>query len=191
MGLDLYLRKVTKPQLDRGRAYTRLELNNKGIDTIEFPKKGEKDSICRTIRDNSVPIVVIDMRYVKDKLAEAAGLDAKKVKYLSRVMESFGEISKITFELLDENEVSLGEITINSDDENYLEEFRRTMLAYELKEVAYQRKGLNDYGWELLPPNCSDTDDFKVVEALVQYGGLSEEFIDKWEEGRTIFHPWW
>lgn len=195
MGLDMYLRRVTKPELE-DRFYTRNELDELRISTREVD-----DDLCEAIRNNSVMVDIIDQRYVNKKLAEAAGVDYSKVSkcYIGGEFfkcyiggESFNKDShKIAFCFLNEKEELLGRVTIDADDKNYLEEVKRTMLAFILEEVDYQRKGLNEYGIELLPEDCKECDDFKVVEALVEHGGLSGTFIDNWEDGRTIFVAWW
>lgn len=186
MGLDMYLRRVTKPELE-DRFYTRKELDELRIRTRELD-----DDLCEAIRNNSVEVNVIDMMYVREKLAQAAGIDPGKVDYCHVLQESFNKNGHtITFGFLNDKRISLGNITINAEDENYLQEVKRTMLAYVSEEVDYQRKGLNEEGWDLLPENCEACDDFKVVEALVERGGLSETFIENWEDGCTIFVAWW
>jgi hypothetical protein len=63
--------------------------------------------------------------------------------------------------------------------------------AFQLEELAYQRKGLNDEGWELLPENDALCDDKELVRQLAEQGGLSAEFLDNWIDGCTVFHAWW
>lgn len=186
MGLDMYLRRVTKPELE-DRLYTRKELDELRIRTREVD-----DDLCEAIRNNSVEVNVIDKMYVKEKLAEAAGIDSTKVAYLFILQESLNKNGHtITFGFGNDKDERLGSITINAEDEKYLQEAKRTMLAYVSEEVDYQRKGLNEEGWDLLPENCEACDDFKVIEALVEHGGLSETFIENWEDGCTIFVAWW
>ena len=60
-----------------------------------------------------------------------------------------------------------------------------------LTDAAYQRGGLNDEGFEMLPENGSLCDDKELVRRLVEKGGLSPEFIEKWEDGVTVFFNWW
>jgi hypothetical protein len=64
-------------------------------------------------------------------------------------------------------------------------------LAFIREQVAYQRKGLNDYGWSLLPENCEYDDNLKNVKEMVMRGGLSEEFLDEWVEDETVLWAWW
>ena len=63
--------------------------------------------------------------------------------------------------------------------------------AFVLTDAAYQRGGLNDEGFEMLPENGSLCDDKELVRRLVEKGGLSPEFIEKWEDGVTVFFNWW
>lgn len=63
--------------------------------------------------------------------------------------------------------------------------------AFRLEELAYQRNGLNDKGGELLPENAELCDDRERVRQLVEYGGLSPEFIGKWIDGCTVLNAWW
>ena len=63
--------------------------------------------------------------------------------------------------------------------------------VYQTEELDYQRKGLNDYGWSLLPENCTYCFDKDVVEKLVEEGGLSETFIENWIDGETALYAWW
>ena len=63
--------------------------------------------------------------------------------------------------------------------------------AFVLTEAAYQRGDLNDEGFEMLPENGSLCDDKELVRRLVEKGGLSPEFIEKWEDGVTVFYNWW
>lgn len=60
-----------------------------------------------------------------------------------------------------------------------------------MDEVDYQRKGLNDTGWTLLPENCSYCGDRTVIENLCNRGGLSMSFLRNWEDGKTLFCAWW
>ena len=69
---------------------------------------------------------------------------------------------------------------------------RFTMYAVVMDEVDYQRKGLNERGWDLMAcDNCEYTDNYDAVKAMVDEGGLSETFLTNWKEGETVFCPWW
>lgn len=57
-------------------------------------------------------------------------------------------------------------------------------------EIEYQRKGLTDDGWDLLPENCEYCFDSEVVEKLTKEG-LDSEFLNSWVDGKTAFLAWW
>ena len=61
---------------------------------------------------------------------------------------------------------------------------------YKIEEVDYQRKGLTEMGWKLLPGNCEFCMDYDVVVALTEEG-LSETFLDNWVDGETALVAWW
>ena len=79
--------------------------------------------------------------------------------------------------------------------EKDLEKFTYTKVrpsyVIKKKEVDYQRKGLNDRGWELLPDNCTYCTDESIVELLVEEGNLSESFLENWVDGETALYAWW
>lgn len=63
--------------------------------------------------------------------------------------------------------------------------------ALVLSEQAYQRNGLNEIGRGLLPENCDYCDDKELIEQLVDEGDLDAAFIECWEDGKSVFIPWW
>lgn len=73
----------------------------------------------------------------------------------------------------------------------YIVEQYEVVYVVNLEEICYQRKGLTDAGWDALPENCSYCGDERVIETLCKTGGLSEKFLEKWENGKTVFCPWW
>lgn len=73
----------------------------------------------------------------------------------------------------------------------YLTQKVEEVYAFRMEKVAYQRKGLNGHGWDLLPENCCFCDDYDTVRQMVEFGGLSSEFTENWEDGKTVFVPWW
>ena len=61
-----------------------------------------------------------------------------------------------------------------------------------LKRCGAGKRGeLNDGGWELMPENASLCDNKELVKRLVDKCGLSPEFIEKLEDGVTVFYSWW
>jgi hypothetical protein len=62
--------------------------------------------------------------------------------------------------------------------------------VWDMAEVDYQRKGLTDEGWEILPDNCTYCMDYDLVQALTKEG-LSTSFLENWIEGETALYPSW
>ena len=62
--------------------------------------------------------------------------------------------------------------------------------VWDMTEVDYQRKGLTDEGWEILPDNCTYCMDYDRVKALTEEG-LSTSFLENWVEGETALYPSW
>lgn len=75
----------------------------------------------------------------------------------------------------------------------YLIEEIETVYFWNVKEMDYQRKGINNVGWEILSEigNCGYTDNVELIKRMVEEGGLSKSFLKNWKEGVTVFHPWW
>ena len=65
------------------------------------------------------------------------------------------------------------------------------VYVYQTEEVDYQRKGLNEHGWSLLPENCTYSTNYDNLVELVNEGGLSRSFLDNWIEGETALMAWW
>lgn len=81
---------------------------------------------------------------------------------------------------------------LNQEDaDNFTIKVLESAYVYKTEEVAYQRKGLNDYGWSLLPENCTYSTDLDIVKEMVEKGDLSEDFLDEWVDGETAFYAWW
>lgn len=69
----------------------------------------------------------------------------------------------------------IGYVEIPQKDwDHVLEEKSCQYYACELIEIDYQRKGLNDYGWEHMPDNCSYCDEKTVVKEMVK-GEISKK----------------
>ncbi len=71
----------------------------------------------------------------------------------------------------------------------YIRSEWRDYYFYSTEELAYQREGLKPNGWKLLPKGYCDSKE--LIAHLVRRGGLSQDFIKKWEDGRTVFSAWW
>ena len=62
--------------------------------------------------------------------------------------------------------------------------------VWDMTEVDYQRKGLTDEGWEILPDNNTYCMGYDLVQALTEEG-LSTSFLENWVEGETALYPSW
>ena len=56
---------------------------------------------------------------------------------------------------------------------------------------ATQRNDLNNYGWSLLPENCTYSTNHDDLIELVTEGDLSRDFLDNWIKGKTALMAWW
>lgn len=188
MGLDIYLFNVRKNDtLKENETYTREDIEKiANISTFELKSK----DICKTIRDKSVIINVIDKVFSPKLIGKYAKID--NVKDISRYAATYcGEKSKISFYLYDKDKNKIGDITIPYEDwDKVLIEKVFKYYACELKQIDYQRKGLNDYGWSHIPENCAYCDKKTVVREMVK-GGLSKSFLDEFVKGETVIHCWW
>lgn len=125
---------------------------------------------------------------VKD-FVKTIGINEKLIDaspYMTTTIKSDGYKYTIVFKLNDPKDPELenykGKYIISKEEEKY---------AVKLEEVEYQRRGLNDTGWDLLPENCCYCDDKNLIRQMTERGGLSKSFIDEWIDGETVFRPWW
>ena len=86
-------------------------------------------------------------------------------------------------------------ITIDIENENKYNNFTFTTVnptyVFQVEELNYQGKGLNNRGWELLPKKCTYCMDKAVIKQLVEEGNLSESFLENWIDGETALFAWW
>ena len=71
----------------------------------------------------------------------------------------------------------------------YIRSEWRDYYFYSTEELAYQREGLKPNGWRLLPKGYCDSK--ALIAHLARRGGLSHDFVKKWEDGCTVFSAWW
>lgn len=185
MGLDIYLYKVSKNKfLKENEKYTREELE-KLTSLTYFPIA----EACETIKKNSTKITVTEKEFSPKLIGEYFKINNVEEIHL---MSCDVNKQKYTFSLYDEDKKRIGEVTVKDEDiENVIIDKDYEYLAFDIKEIDYQRKGLNDYGWELLPENCSFSDDFENVKKMCKKGGLSNTFVENWIPDHTVLHPWW
>lgn len=195
MGLDMYLFRVRKASLTPHSMLGLEERDAFESKGYSFYPADQAPLHCKTLADNLVPVTSMVRCYDKfilaDKMCEQHGLeydvDMEDNIYFSAYGPDGGRLSYHAPDgnsySLDMTEDEINQCIINKKVDEYI---------VKMEEVAYQRKGLSDRGWELMAcENCDYTDDFDAVKAMVDEGGLSEEFTDNWVNGETVFHPWW
>lgn len=190
MGLDIYLYRLRKAnKLEEGKQYTREELMNLAPNACTLTEDDEGYK-CPSIQSVGTKITVIEKMYDAKKIAEK--FDIPGCTKLRTIGESLGDHHSITFSLYNDSDEEVGSCTVTDDIEaDVLVDCPVDYLVFEEEEVDYQRKGLNDEGWELMPENCVHDDDKERVEKMVKYGGLSETFLDNWVDGETCLLCWW
>ena len=70
----------------------------------------------------------------------------------------------------------------------YIRSEWRDYYFFSTEELAYQRESLKPNGWKLLPRGYCDNK--ALIAHLVRRGGLSQNFVKMWEDGRTVFNAW-
>lgn len=122
------------------------------------------------------------------------GANSKRGKTASFVLENTDKFN-IVCSVHDKDSIYIGQQRLCEAELSYDGKYTKNewskRCAFTLTDLAYQRGGLNETGWELLPENCTLCDDKELVHRLVDKGGLSREFIEKWEDGVTVFYVWW
>ena len=203
MGLDIYLEKFTKPAIDTTKTYTSAELYNKDLSYIAIDDNNIENRLPQKIIDKYCQIVeitaeVIDpeklLPYFKEKYpnvyatvtAEDTDLNVGKVKSADEITATIIDYSHTINKLHTS-------VTITSQNQqfNITKTIPVQVYVYQTEEVDYQRKGLNEYGWSLLPKNCTYSTNYDNLVELVNEGGLSRSFLDNWIEGETALMAWW
>lgn len=203
MGLDIYLEKFTKPTIDTNKTYTPAELYDKDLSYITVDDNNIENSLPQEIIDKYCQIVeitaeIIDpeklLPYFKEKYpnvyatvtAEDTDLNVGKVKSANEITATIIDYSHT----IDKRHAS---ITITSQNQqfNITKTIPVQVYVYQTEEVDYQRKGLNEHGWSLLPENCTYSTNYDNLVELVNEGGLSRSFLDNWIEGETALMAWW
>lgn len=195
MGLDIFLYRLEKPTLNIHKTY-------KPDDLSEYTTVPVKESdLDQTIIDNFTQTVDVEYRF----------WDTEKIynKFKETYHEHYSQNSKpenLEFDLTGSSyseetssftwkERSSGRtVFIVGDIEDAFEKYTRKekqpTYVFKTIEIDYQRKGLTEYGWELLPENCEYCMDYDTVQKLTQEG-LSDTFIDNWVDGETALLAWW
>jgi len=170
MGLDMYLEKISAPTFGD-------KTNRVGIEYYEKE--------CKTIKKFAVIKDDIAKYHDLEKIAKDYEMDKESI-YCS----GWGSDG---WNFRDDYADKSTKISLQDVEEKYTIEKTEQFYFYDTEETAYQRKGLNDKGWELLETigNCVSCDKKAQIKKIVKEGGLSEDFINNWINGKTVFHAWW
>lgn len=184
MGLDIYLYEVQKIETQNKKVWTQDEIDEQSIAIFDI------DAIThqpKTIVDNCSKIKVKREYYNVPKILKDYGYDD------TVHIELVGISSECnTFCVTDKSEEeNFIKISLEDVKNKYIFSQINKVYACKIEEIAYQRKGLNDEGWDLLPGNCEYSDDKTNVQRMVEVGGLSEDFIESWVNDHTVFYAWW
>lgn len=203
MGLDIYLEKFTKPTIDTTKTYTPAELYDKNLSYITIDDNNIENHLPQEIIDKYCQIVTINKEvidpeklfpYFKEKYPDVyANVTADDTNLCVGGVKSADEI---TVTITDYNHTINKlhpSITVTSQNQqfNITKIIPVQIYVYQTEEVDYQRKGLNEYGWSLLPENCAYSTNYDNLVELVNKGGLSRSFLDNWIEGETALMAWW
>ena len=200
MGLDLYLERVTKPSIDKSKTYTGGDLYDMGLNYVTEEELAETKKIPAEMLDKVTEKVTISY-YVLDNVKIWKAFAEQYPESYSSNSESPTDFApaiiggtnnneKSTFTFEDDYGNQL-KITVEKDDNEYFKKEETLAYVYKTEELDYQRKGINAYGWSLLPENCTYCFDKSLVQELVDEGDLSESFIDNWVDGETALFAWW
>lgn len=205
MGLDIYLEKFTKPTIDTSKTYTSTELYDKDISYITVDDNNIENRLPQEIIDKYCQIVTITAEVIDpEKL-----LPYFKEKYPDTYLNITTDDTNLCVagtESVDEDEITViitdynhtidklhASVTITSQNQQF--DITKTIpiqvYVYQTEEVDYQRKGLNEYGWSLLPENCTYSTNYDNLVELVNKGGLSHSFLNNWIDGETALMAWW
>lgn len=236
MGLDMYLFKVSTPEITEGEIVKNIHEDPK-CSGVAFFNTDAENVLCGTIEKFAVKCIVTERYYnireiITDYLMtfdvseEQASEYAKqfwqggssrtnKNESFSLYCEDNEEIKKTLNGICNTDEKILETtqnmttsvryesdynkivvvFTFNDTDTpyegKYITEKNTNKYAVKLEEIDYQRKGLNDTGWGLLPENCGYCDDKDLIRKITKEGGLSESFIENWIDDETVFWAWW
>lgn len=205
MGLDIYLEKFTKPTIDTSKTYTSAELYDKDISYITVDDNNIENRLPQEIIDKYCQIVTITAEVIDpEKL-----LPYFKEKYPDTYLNITTDDTNLCVagtESADEDEITViitdynhtidkfhASVTITSQNQQFgiTKTIPIQVYVYQTEEVDYQRKGLNEYGWSLLPENCTYSTNYDNLVELVNEGGLSRSFLNNWIDGETALMAWW
>lgn len=203
MGLDIYLEKFTKPTIDTTKTYTSAELYDKNLSYIAIDDNNIENRLPQDIIHNYCQIVtiteeVIDpekiLPYFKEKYPDTyANITANNTNLCVGGVKSEDEITATIIDYNHTIDKLHASVTITSQNQQFdiTKIIPIQVYIYQTEEVDYQRKGLNEYGWSLLPENCTYSTNYDNLVELVNEGGLSRSFLNNWIDGKTALMAWW
>ena len=200
MALELYLERITKPNIDKTKNYTGGELYDMGLNYETEEELAETKKIPAKMLDKvtekvTIANYILDSHEVWKAFAEQypetyrPDIDTP-TDFTVALVGGTSNNEKSTFIFEDDYGNQLT-ITVDKDDNKYFKTEEKTAYVYKAEELDYQRDGINTHGWALLPKNCTYCFDKARVQKLIDKGGLSESFINNWVDGETALFAWW
>lgn len=211
MGLDIMLYHFSEPKIDTSKKYTLQELDDLDLNSITIENNDREHILNDYLIENFAVEVEIEKDYwnfkelyklFQEKYPDLYPNDYEQTNFSPHNVGSSASKDQITQSFTDYSQKiknhPYGEspqLTISAKDYSewnhlIIKKFKPAYV-YKTKEIDYQRKGLNDYGWSLLPDNCCYSTNKENVELMVKDGGLSKSFINKWVDGKTAIMGWW
>lgn len=211
MGLDIMLYHFSEPKIDTSKKYTLQELDDLDLNSITIENNDREPVLNDYLIENFAVEVEIEKDYwnfkelyklFQEKYPDLYPNDYEQTNFLPHDVGSSAIKDQITQSFTDYSQKiknhPYGEspqLTISAKDYS---EWNHLIIkkiepayVYKTEEIDYQRKGLNDRGWELLPDNCCYSTNKENVELMVKDGGLSKSFINNWVDGETAIIGWW
>ena len=203
MGLDIYLEKFTKPTINTTKTYTSAELYDKDLSYISIDDNNIENRLPQEIIDKYCQIVTITVEiidpekllpYFKEKYPDMyATVTAENMNLNVGDVKSEDEITATIIDYNHTIDKLHPSVTITSQNQQFdiTKIIPIQVYVYQTEEVDHQRKGLNEYGWSLLPENCTYSTNYDNLVELVNEGGLSRSFLNNWIDGETALMAWW
>lgn len=211
MGLDIMLYHFSEPKIDTSKKYTRQELYDLNLNSITIKDNDREHVLNDYLIENFTVEVEIEESYwnfkelyklFQEKYPDLYPNDYEQTNFSPHNVGLSSNKDQITQSFIDYDQKNENngyndspQLTISAKDysewEHLIIKKFEPAYVYKTEEIDYQRKGLNDYGWSLLPDNCCYSTNKENVELMVEYGGLSKSFIDNWIDGETAILGWW
>jgi hypothetical protein len=184
MGLDMYLYRFRKANVVENNIYT----DDPDLDNVRFVEYDDYLKLPKSMQKICTPVFKKVEFYNRQKILQENGCSKSAKMYISA--ERFTEKGmEVTFCIYDGDAEKNVTIPVEKLKDYLVPQVVRR-YAYTTEEINYQRKGLDNDGWDFLPENCEYCDDKSVIEALCNHG-LSTSFLDDWEDDSTVFLAWW